>query len=392
MKSSGFRFYNPVKLISGDKALDSLPYELKQLQSRRPLIITDQGVVQAGLVELAKKALDGNDQISISIYDRVPADSAPSVVNAAAAVFRDNECDSIIAVGGGSVIDTGKAVNMVISEEADDIIQLIGVKLKAAMKPFIAIPTTAGTGSEVTYAALIKDAAQNKKLLFASYQLFPDSAILDPRMTLSLPPLVTAATAMDAMSHAMEAYTCNQKNPLSDAHAVSALKLIRQNLEKVIENGNDIEGRFCLANAACMAGAAFSNSGVGIVHALGHALGGVCGVSHGEAMSIFLPHGLEFNITVAGDIIGELLLPLCGAEDYVQTPPEMRAEKTVSVIRDLKDTLHKMTRLPRTLSEAGVEKDSLGKIAQKALKDPAINFNPVAVGDEDVEHILQKAF
>jgi alcohol dehydrogenase len=367
MKSTAFRFYNPVKLVSGDKALDSLSYELKQLQSTRPLIITDQGVLKAELIDLVKKALDGVDQIEISIFDGVPPDSAPSVVNEAAGAFRENECDCIIAVGGGSVIDTGKAVNMVISEGVEDIIQLKGVKLQKPMKPFIVIPTTAGTGSEVTYAAMIRDADHNQKMLFASYQLFPDTAILDPRMTLTLPPLVTAATAMDAMSHAMEAYISNQKNPLSDAHGSTAIKLIRQNLLRVIENKDDSDGRFYLATAACMAGAAFSNSGVGIVHALGHALGGVCGVAHGVAMNIFLPHGLEFNMSVAENTIGEMLLPLEGPDLFVQTPKEKRAEQTVACIREFQDELYRLTKLPRTLEEAGVKKDALQAVAQKSF-------------------------
>ncbi len=392
MKASGFRFYNPVKLICGVTALDSLPYELKQLQCRKPLIITDQGVVKAGLIDLVKKAVGTADQITVSIYDQVPPDSSPAVVNEAAAVFREDECDSVIAVGGGSVIDTGKAVNIVISEEADDIILLLGVKLRGTMKPFIAIPTTAGTGSEVTYAAMIKDAAQNQKLLFASFQLFPDTAILDPRMTVSLPRLVTAATAMDAMSHAMEAYICNQKNPISDAHGFSAIKLIRENLLRALADGGDMDARFYLAVAACMAGTAFSNSGVGVVHAMGHALGGICGVSHGVAMNIFLPHALEFNLATAPDAIGEMLMPLAGPEEYVHTAPQGRAAKTVAAIQELKEKLYEMAKLPRTLSEAGVQKNSLESVARKALQDPAINFNPVAVSYDDVRDILQSAF
>lgn len=391
MNSLNFRFYNPVKLIAGDKALGSLPYELKQLRSQRPLVITDQGVREAGLINLVNEALEEKGDFGCSIYDGVPPDSSPAVVNAAAGVFRRKACDAIIAVGGGSVIDTGKAVNIVLSEGVDDIIQLKGAKLKKAMQPFIAIPTTAGTGSEVSYAAMLRDAEHNTKLLFASYNLFPDTALLDPRMTLTLPPLVTAATAMDALCHAMESCISNARNPISDAHAVAAIKLIRQHLPLVLENGNDARSRFQLATAACMAGAAFSNSGVGLVHALGHALGGVCGVPHGVAMSIFLPYGLEFNISVAREAIGEMLLPLSGPQDYVRTPPRERSARTVVVVREIKDKLYKMAELPRTLSEAGVQKGSFEDIAQKALKDPALTFNPLPASYDDIRDILQKA-
>ena len=210
--------------------------------------------------------------------------------------------------------------------------------------------------------------------MFASYNLFPDTAILDPRMTLTLPPLVTAATAMDAMSHAMEAFVSNQKNPFSDTHGFSAIKLIRENLLHVLADGDDIDARFYMASAACMAGAAFSNSGVGVVHALGHALGGICGVPHGEAMNIFLPHGLEFNMSVAKDTIGDMLLPLEGPDLFVQTPKGKRAEKTVACIREFQDELFKLAKLPRTLKEAGVKKDALQAVDKKAIKDKEFGF------------------
>ena len=392
MSTPSFRFYNPVKIVSGENALDSLGYELKQLGAKRPLIVTDQGVAAAGLIALVKEALDGTGIPSDILYDRVPPDSSPQVVDEAAGVFQKNVCDAILSVGGGSVIDTGKAVNIVVTERVDSLLELAGAKLRKPMRPSIVIPTTAGTGSEVTYAAMIRDAGQHRKLLFASYLLFPRAAILDPRMTLSLPPLITAATAMDAVTHSIEAIICKPRNPFSDALAVEAIKLIRQNLVTVIQNGQDKTGRFCLANAACMAGAAFSNSGVGVIHALGHALGGVCQVPHGTAMNILLTHGLEFNMKAVGEHIGHLLLPVAGPEVYSQTPPKERAAKTITEIRELQNLLFELTRLARTLKEAGVKKESLDRIAQTAMTDAALVFNPVAVGYEDALELLKRAY
>ena len=391
MTIPSFRFFNPVKIISGEKALDSLGYELKQLGAKHPLIVSDQGVAAAGLVTLVKEALNKAGILSDILFDQVPPDSSPQVVDQAAGMFREHNCDSIVSVGGGSVIDTGKAVNIVVTEGVDSLAELAGVKLHKPMRPFIAIPTTSGTGSEVTYAAMIRDAAQNKKLLFASYLLFPKTAILDPRMTVSLPPLVTAATAMDAMTHAIEACICKPRNPFSDAHSIGAIKLIRKYLPLVLNNSDDREARFYLANAACMAGAAFSNAGVGLIHALGHALGGVCQVPHGIAMNILLPHGLEYNLPAVGEIIGELLLPLAGPEKYIETPAKDRPQKTIASLREIKDDLYKTTGLPRTLTEAGVEKAALGEIAQKAVKDPALAFNPLSASFESVLEILNKA-
>ena len=392
MRTLAFRFYNPVKIISGETALDNLGHELGQLGANRPLIITDQGVSKAGLIRLVKTALENANITPTVLYDRVPPDSSPAIVDEAANVFRNNDCDAIVSVGGGSVIDTGKAVNLVVSEGADSLMTLVGVKLRKAMRPFIVIPTTAGTGSEVTYAAMIRDEENNQKLLFASYQLFPKTAILDPRMTLSLPPLVTAATAIDALTHAIEACICKPKNPFSEAHAMMAVKLIREHLPGVLADANDLQGRFYLANAACMAGAAFSNSGVGVIHALGHALGGVCHVPHGVAMNIFLSHGIAYNLSAVRKEVGQLLLALAGPELYVQTPQGERPAKMIAEILKLQNRLYELAQLPRTLKEAGVKRNALEEIAQKAIKDPALVFNPLPVTHADALKLLEKAY
>ena len=391
MTTPSFRFYNPVKIISGENSLDSLVYELKQLGAKRPLIITDQGVVAAGLIALVNEALAAAEIPDDAIYDRVPPDSSPDIVDQSAGVFREYGCDSIVSVGGGSVIDTGKTVNIVVSEGADSLAELKGVKLRKPMRPFIVIPTTSGTGSEVTYAAMIMDAENKQKMLFASYLLFPNTAILDPRMTVSLPPLLTAATAMDAMTHAIEACICKPRNPFSNAHSMEAIKLIRKYLPTVLDNPDDREARFYLANAACMAGAAFSNSGVGLIHALGHALGGVCHVPHGVAMNIMLPYGLEFNLPAVAEIIGELLLPLAGPEQYVETSAGDRPQKTIATLREMQNEIYKSTKLPRTLTEVGVDQEAFDEIARKAVNDPALTLNPLSVSYEDALGILNKA-
>jgi alcohol dehydrogenase len=290
------------------------------------------------------------------------------------------------------VIDTAKAVNVLISEGAEDLMQLLGTKLRKPMQPFLAVPTTSGTGSEVTYAAMIMNADQNMKIPLFSYLLFPKTAILDPRMTLSLPPKVTASSAMDALTHAIEAFICTSKNPFSDAHSLAAIRLIRENLFRVIRDGNDGAGRFQLANAACLAGAAFSNSGVGLVHALGHALGAVCRVPHGVAMNIFLPHGLEYNLKAVGGFIGELLLPLAGPEEYVQTPRDERPQKTVETIHKFRDQLYRLTKLARTLKEARVARKRMEEVADKAIRDPAAQFNPVRIQRKDMLELLNRAY
>ncbi len=388
-----YEFYSPVKIISGDKALENLPYELGQMQAHRPILITDQGVTRAGLVQQVVDVFAESLAVVGAVYDQVPQDSSSTMVNEIARIYRQAGCDSIIAVGGGSVIDTAKGVNIVITENADDLLHFSGAEmLKHQMQPFIVIPTTSGTGSEVTCVAVISDPDRHLKMTFTSNFLYPRVAILDPRMTLTLPPMITAATGMDALTHAIEAYISLQKNPLSDTYARKAVDLISRNLTAVVKNGSHREGRLALANASTMAGIAFSNSMVGIVHNLGHATGGVCHVPHGIAMSIFLPFGLEYNMNKTSPQIAELLLPLAGSEIFSKTPEVKRAENTIKKIRELKDELYDLCKLPRTLKEANVPKDKLPQIARAALNDGSSTYNVEEVEYNDALSILEKAY
>ncbi len=297
MMPSYFEFHCPVKILSGYKALENLSYELKRLGASRPLLITDLGVAKAGLLGAVTAALQDSEVFVGAVYDQVPADSSVTVVQEAAAAYRHGGCDSLVAVGGGSVIDTAKAVNILVTHGGDDLLRFSGAdRIQGPLKPLIVIPTTAGTGSEVTLVAVIANRRKNVKMAFASSHLYPDVAVLDPRMTSSLPTKLTAATAMDALTHAVEAFISVQKNPLSDAYAATAVRLIVENLPVVLQDGSNGQGRLALAGAACFAGIAFSNAMVGMVHALGHAAGALCGIHHGTAMNIFLPHGLEYNL------------------------------------------------------------------------------------------------
>jgi len=176
-----FQFYNPVKILSGKKALENIPFELELLNASRPMIVTDKGVVQAGLVDIVTAALGGSNLTIGAVYDKTPPDSSNIVIGEAAALFRDAKCDSLIAVGGGSVLDTAKGVNIVISEDTTDLMKFIGAdRLTKPMRPMIAVPTTAGTGSEVTLVAVIANEEKCFKMLFTSYLLLPRVAVLDP--------------------------------------------------------------------------------------------------------------------------------------------------------------------------------------------------------------------
>ncbi|MFN4053058.1 MAG: iron-containing alcohol dehydrogenase [Acinetobacter junii] len=389
-----YEFFCPVKVIAGNAALEHIPFELATLGAKRPMIITDKGVRTNGLLNPIEAAFSTTDAVIGAIFDDVPPDSSLEVVRLAAELYRKQKCDAIIAIGGGSVIDTSKATNILVSEGGNDLLQYSGAhNLSKPLKPFFVIPTTSGTGSEVTMVAVVSDLEKNVKIPFTSYYLMPHAAILDPRMTQTLPPHLTAMTAMDAMTHAVEAYTCLAANPLSDAYASAAIKKISENLFKVLDNPSEPQGRLELAQASTMAGIAFSNSMVGLVHSLGHALGAVAHLPHGLCMNLFLPYVLEYNKEVNGNKIGELLLPLAGADIYAQTPANQRADKAIATILTMRDRLFSLTKLPRNLRETGkVTEAQLDDVAEKALNDGSIIFNPKEASLKDLRAILQKAW
>ena len=389
-----YEFCNPVKILSGKLALENIPHELKNLGAARPMLLTNDFLVKIGLVQQVIDAFGGSDIAIGALYDGIPPDAPIGVVNEMAGIYRAGGCDSILAVGGGSVIDAAKGLGVIITENTDDLMNLAGAEILSRRRsmPLIVVPTTAGTGSEATLVAVIADPGRHLKMEFVSYHLLPDVAVLDPRMTRSLPPKITASTGMDALSHAVEAYTCLQKNPLSDAHAFAAINLIREYLPRAVEKGGDDEARLAMANASLLAGAAFSNSMVGIVHAIGHACGGVSGVAHSDAMSILLPFGMEYNLGKIPQYYAELLLPLAVAEVYAATPGEARGAGSVAAVREMTRRLKEICGLPSRLREVGVKEEDFPAIARTAVNDGAALMNPREVGYEDVIKILQEAY
>ncbi|BCU64062.1 hypothetical protein F941_02343 [Acinetobacter bouvetii DSM 14964 = CIP 107468] len=389
-----YEFFCPVKVIAGHAALEHIPFELAALGAARPLIITDKGVRSNNLLAPIEAAFESTDAVIGCIFDDVPPDSSLETVRKAAQLYRENNCDAIIAVGGGSVIDTSKATNILVSEGGDDLLKYSGAhNLPRPLKPFFVIPTTSGTGSEVTMVAVVSDNQKNVKMPFASYYLMPHAAILDPRMTQTLPPHLTAMTAMDAMTHAVEAYTCLAANPISDAYATAAIKKISANLFNVLDNPTEANGRLELAQASTMAGIAFSNSMVGLVHSLGHSLGAVAHLPHGLCMNLFLPYVLEYNKEINADKLADLLLPLAGPDIYAQTPAHLRADKTISTLQTMRDRIYALTKLPRTLRETGkVSEAQFDEIAEKALNDGSIIYNPKEATLQDLKTILEKAW
>ncbi|MEN6474204.1 MAG: iron-containing alcohol dehydrogenase [Syntrophaceae bacterium] len=386
-----YQFFSPIKILSGSKAVSNIPYEMGLLGCKRAMVVTDKGVAGAGLIEIIKSAFADSDRQIGFIFDEVPPDSSNRIANKLAKLFEKEQCDCFIAVGGGSAMDTAKGANIVISEKSDDLLKLQGAEnIKADLKPMIAVPTTAGTGSEVTKAAVIYNEEANCKMSFVSDKLYPTMAVLDPAMTATMPPKITATTGMDALTHAMEAYTCLQKNPVSDVFAKGAIELIRKYLVRATENGKDEEARLGMANAALMAGVAFSNSMVGACHSLAHATGGACHVPHGLANAIFLPWVLEYNSDKVPEYVAELSGVLGGAVDYLEAKDQ--AMVTVTLVRNLLVRLNQISGMPIRLRDAGVTEDKLPTIAKLTINDGSLILNPKEVSYDDALAILKKAF
>lgn len=394
MNTTYYEFFCPTKMLVGQHAIENLPFEFSILGCKRPLIISSPSIKNNGLLTPIEQALNNGEMQIAGIFAQVPPDSSLEIVHEISKYYRHQQADSIIAVGGGSVIDTAKAVNILVSEGGDNLLDYAGAHhLSRPLKPLIVIPTTSGTGSEVTMVSVIADLKQQQKVSFASHYLMPNIAILDPRMTLGLPAHLTAMTAMDALTHAIEAYTGLAHNPLSDMYAMTAIEKISQNLFAVLDDLEYPQGRLELAQASMMAGIAFSNSMVGLVHSLGHAVGAVCHLPHGLCMSLFLPYVLEFNLEHDQERIARLLLPFVGSDVYAKTPPQQRAKRSIEHILKMRDELYQRTQLPRTLQETGqVHKHQFAEIADKALNDGSILFNHREANIDDILAILEQAW
>ena len=391
---SYFEFQNAVKLLCGELALERIPNELQHLNAKRPLVLSDAVLAKIGTMAQVTSAMKAEGVTPAACFTDIPVDSSLAVVNKIAAFYREQDCDSIVAIGGGSVIDTAKGVRLVLSQDTDDIFSISGLEnvTNGRHIPFVVVPTTAGTGSECTGVAVIKNDENGVKMEFLSPFVEPDVAVIDPRMTEGLPPKATASTGMDALCHAVEACTCLQANPLSTAYGTAAIRLIAQNLETATVNGKNREARFNMALASTMAGIAFSNSMVGAVHAIGHALGGVCGVPHAVAMTILLPHVMRYNLSHSAGDYAALLPWLVGMDAAMATPADKRAEAAIEAIEALGTKLNAACGLPLTLSAAGVSKDSFAKVAEFAVNDGALIVNPRAATVEQVMEILNAAF
>jgi alcohol dehydrogenase class IV len=378
-----FVFSSPTKIVYGEGVSADAGLEMSALGSRRPLLVTDAGVRAAGLVDGVLKALGKS---CAGVFDEVPQDSGVHVVEKAAELARSAGADGVVSLGGGSVLDTAKGLALLLTE-GGRLADYQGFQMLSRRQAIhVAIPTTAGTGSEATFAALIKDHQSHSKVLLFDAHLAPDVAILDPRLLASLPPRITAFTGMDALTHAVESLHSLQAEPFSDALALHAVRLIAGNLPACVERGRDLEARGRMLVAATLAGQAFTNAMVGVVHALAHTLGGRFGVPHGLANAILLPFGMEYNLRESAAHYARV------AEAFgvrrAGLGEEQSARAAVQAVRELLVRLG----LPSKLREAGVPRAALSECGEAALSDGSIVYNPRPADAASLTELLEAAW
>jgi alcohol dehydrogenase len=357
-----YEFFCPVKINSGNRALEHVPFELDALNARKPLVVAGKDVGERGLVGVIIDAFKDSG-LAIGVYDGVPSAPDLKLIRELFNIYRDRGHDALIAIGGGSAADTAKVLNIAVSGKPEDIEGCAGENLiKKPLKPLIIVPTTAGTGYEVSKYAFF--AGRD----YASHFLMPNLAVIDPRMTIPEDAVTTAAAALFALTHAAEAYTCPGKNPLADAYAYTAIQLIMANLVNVIGDQRDKNGRLSLANAHAMAGCAFSNVALGVAHKLGKVMGDLCHLPQGLCMGMLLPRVLEREMSEGGYHIADLLLPLAGFDTYASTAADMKARRAVEIIHDLLKDLSAANggAISRIWKDIQVSEDTLQDIAQRA--------------------------
>lgn len=372
------------EFIFGQGAIALVSRYAHNFGARRPLIVTDNGVMAAGWVREVIDELQ-KEEISSEVFSRVSPNPRDSEVMEGAEFYRSKGCDLIIAVGGGSPMDCAKAIGIVTTNNKN-ILEFEGVdNVDIPGPPLICIPTTAGTSADVSQFAIINDTGRRVKIAIISKTMVPDAALIAPETTMTMSPYLTACTGMDALVHAIEAAVSTANSPITDGHAFSAIRLIRQNLQNVITCPDNLEFRGKMMLGSLEAGLAFSNASLGAVHAMAHSLGGLLDLPHGEANAILLSHVMAFNYPMAPeryDAIGEALgLNLHGRS---------AADKIRLILEDI-NRLRASVGITATLGQRGAVRADIARLAANALQDPCMVTNPRAPNQRDIEVIYEEA-
>jgi aldehyde dehydrogenase (NAD+) len=366
-----FNFHIPTKIVFGTGSLQGAVKEMDALGMKRALVVTDVTLKDSSMVKTLMEVLG---ERAAGLFPEAIPDSSFPVVSRGAGVFREKRADGIISIGGGSSMDTAKAIGVLAKKGKEDLREFVGIgKIGERIVPHIAVPTTSGTASEVTQFATVKDHEAREKRLLSDPGLIPPVAILDPLLTVSLPPQMTAATAMDAMSHGIESFHARFYEPVADALAHQAIRLIVQYLPGCLQKPDDLEARGMLAIASTLGGMAFQNALVGCVHGL--------------ANSILLPHGMRFNLPVSAPRYRQVAEAF-GLDVKGKTDLQI-GEMAVQAVEEFSQK----TGLPQKLSQVNIPRENMLEVARLALGDPGMKSNLRRVTDpQEIVPVLLAAW
>lgn len=372
------------EIMFGDGALHLAGQYGRNLGGNKALIVSDPGVLAAGWVQQVLASI-GDAGLESTLFTRVTPNPRIEEVAAGAVVYAEQGCDIIVAVGGGSVIDCAKGIGLLAANQGG-IRDLVGVdNVGAPMPPTICIPTTAGTSADVSQFAVITDREINRKLLIISKAVVPDISLIDPTTLTTMDAPLTACTGMDALVHAVEAYVSLGHSPLTDMHALQAVRLISSNLQKSITEPNNLEYRNNMMLASLEAGLAFSNASLGAVHAMAHSLGGLLDLPHGQCNAMLLDAVVDFNYGQVEQRYRDIATAM-GIEIDGLPSGEIR-KRLVAEIRRLRETAG----LRDTLSRCGVHRTDVHELAETALNDPCVVTNPRRPCQRDIEVIYEES-
>lgn len=384
MQEQVYGYYMPPVSLMGIGSYKTVGTQIKALGASKTLIVTDKGIVGTGICAKITDILDV-ENIKYAIFDGAQPNPTVGNVEDGLKVFQKNKCDCIISLGGGSPHDCAKGIGLV-AGNGGSIKDYEGLdQSKKPMVPLIAVNTTAGTASEMTRFAIITDTDRHVKMAIVDWHTTPTIAINDPLLMMGMPPSLTAATGMDALTHAIEAYVSTAATPITDSNALAAIDLITKYLKRAVEDGSDMEARDQMAYAEFLAGMAFNNASLGYVHAMAHQLGGFYDLPHGVCNAILLPHIEAYNAKV----VPERFIAI--AKAMGENVEGLTAKKAANVVIKAIKKLSKEIKIPSGIGKLGAKEEDFPTLAENAMKDACGITNPKQPTKEEIIELYRKA-
>lgn len=386
-------YFLPPRIEFGDGTIQNLGEHIKELDGKKPFLVSDAGVINAGILAKATDALEASN-LPYTVYSDIEPNPTDISVTHGVEAYKTEVCDSVIAVGGGSVMDAAKAIRLLTTHEPplEPYYSDVGGidRIRGDMPPLICIPTTAGTGSEVSQGSIITDTSLNttnrwrKRAIVTPFNM-SNIALLDPGITVGMPPALTAATGMDAITHGIEAYVATKYHPIAEGVALQALRMLSANIQKAYHDGTDVTARGEMLLGSCMAAFSFQK-GLGAVHSLAHQLSTDAPIPHGIANAILLPPVMEFNFSHASEKYAEVARAL-GIDTR-----DMNIDEAGRAAIDKIKAYNTELNIPTGLGAAGLDREKIPKLGADAMLDHCHKFNPRPCKEADMVALFEASF